>query len=72
MDKPEFRQYLNEEFLDEMETLKDLIQEKYHAKKGLNDSIITGTRKYFLQQYNNPWNEVEFLIYAKEWFWVAW
>ena len=51
MDKPEFRQYLNEEFLDEMETLKDLIQEKYHAKKGLNDSLITGTRKYFLQQY---------------------
>ena len=51
MDKPEFRQHLNPEFLDKMESLKDLIQEKYHPKKGLNDSIITGARKY-LFAYN--------------------
>lgn len=44
MDKPEFRKYLNQEFLDQMETLKHSIEEKYHPKKGLNDSIITGTQ----------------------------
>lgn len=45
MDKPEFQQYLNEEFLDKMKTVKRLIEEKYHPKKGLNDSLITGSRK---------------------------
>ncbi|XP_028400253.1 guanylate-binding protein 2-like isoform X2 [Dendronephthya gigantea] len=44
MDKPEFREYLNEEFLDKMETVKQLIEEKYHPKRGLNDSVITGSQ----------------------------
>ena len=50
MDKPEFRQCLNSEFLDQMEILKHTIEEKYHAKKGLNDTVITGTRKYLITE----------------------
>lgn len=57
MDKPEFRKYLNQEFLDQMETLKHSIEEKYHPKKGLNDSIITGTRKLYGYKTTFEYNE---------------
>ena len=45
MGKSENNKNLNGEFLTKLDILKTTISEKYHSKKGINDSLLTGTRK---------------------------
>lgn len=45
MGKPNNNKHLSGEFLVKIDILKTIISEKYHSKKGINDSLLTGKRK---------------------------
>ena len=45
MGKPNNNKNLKGEFLVKLDILKTILAEKYHSKKGINDSLLTGTRK---------------------------
>lgn len=46
MSNPEYKKYINIEFVEKLERLKILITKKYQPKKGMNDTILAGSRKF--------------------------
>ncbi|XP_028416343.1 guanylate-binding protein 3-like [Dendronephthya gigantea] len=44
MGKPKNNKNINGEFLVKLDILKTIISEKYHSKKGINNSLLTGTQ----------------------------
>ena len=44
MGKPNNNKNLKGEFLVKLDILKTILAEKYHSKKGINDSLLTGTQ----------------------------
>lgn len=44
MGKPSNNKNLSREFLVKLDILKTIISEKYHSKKGMNDSLLTGSQ----------------------------
>lgn len=47
MGNPSNEKRLNGVFRAKLNILKTIISEKYHSKKGMNDTLLTGSRKFF-------------------------